>query len=199
MIAIHPSKEQMLEAATIAHARNFSKIPDSNRRFSKRDDVEVHFEGVLSEICFEMVTGWKMNREIYVHGDGGGDFTAPDGSSIELKARNGKHKDLVFGPGELDCDYLVLCWHSKVTDEMHQIHIVGWVGKDRFLSQARPVNLGYGARLLLKYQELGDIYLDRFGHAVFDKVQMFPALHVYHSEEVQNVQQNSPRPPTPEL
>lgn len=158
MIYFELSAQDLLTASEIGLARDANKQLAGvySRRFDAHSsDSRIHIVGAMGEIAVARCYGLQVNTDLYLDGDGGVDFTLPDGRTVDVKTRGEPNCDLLTYPGMSDftADYAVLCWLMKPG----AVGIVGYVAREDFALES--VLLDKPDRACLSWRQLTPLRL----------------------------------------
>lgn len=141
--------------ALLAERRNVVKEVHCvrNQRHHGKTDFETHLIGVMGEYAVAKHFGIKVDATVSLSGDDKVSDLVIDGFRVQIKARTPQRPPLYlyFNSINLFCaDRAVcVCVSSPAT-----VELLGWIGKQRFADEARPINFGYGTRYAVPQERL---------------------------------------------
>jgi len=143
----------MVKAAWLAQDRN-DKPESTNRRFHPgTKDYDAHFMSALVECAWEELTGWHVDGDRLLSGDGGIDFVN-GGRTYQVKARNIAQypkPDLLCRLEYAKADRYIL--GEIDMEEPDEVNFVGWCTKEELIS-SDVKDFGYGPRYIKPRKEL---------------------------------------------
>jgi hypothetical protein len=147
-------------------------IKSGRRRFQMTDAERLDYEisGKLVEVAVGRHFCWPVDWSIHPGGDGHGDFTLRDGSTLDCKgthvrANMGHDYSLALPPDEVLADYYV---QALVAPDSTFALITGGISRARFLALARPQTDWKGQTtpmLAVRRSQLSDAYPAAFYRA----------------------------------
>jgi hypothetical protein len=161
-IEIVLSKEEVAEGLEFVR-----KVRENKEKHGVRDmmfDLKNTSEGIniighLGEVAAANLLGLTVNRDIYVHGDGGMDLEL-NGTTIQVKTS--KLPKMIFNHHlGFSTDIAVLAQYIG-EDNRHAEYdprflIWGWIDKEGFMEKYYPYDFGYGTRLVVESIQLNPI------------------------------------------
>ena len=153
VMKVEITQKMMVRAAWLAQDRN-DKPESTNRRFHpETKDYDAHFMSALVECAWEELTGWPVDGERLLEGDGGIDFTNA-GRTYQVKARNlaqYSKPDLLCRVDYAKADRYIL--GEIDMEEPEEVNFVGWCSRDD-LTSGNTVDFGYGPRYVVGREDL---------------------------------------------
>jgi len=147
-------------------------IKSGRRRFQMTDAERLDYEisGKLVEVAVSRHFGWPVDWSIHPGGDGHGDFTLRDGSTLDCKgthvrANMGHDYSLALPPDEVLADFYV---QALISPDCTYALITGGISRTRFLALARPQTDWAGQTmpmLAVRRSQLSDAYPAAFYRA----------------------------------
>lgn len=176
-ITVRFTAEDGQEIQEITDLRCQQKNPGNSRKMSKDYSNElVERWGVIGEFAIEKATGWPMDKELRLGGDGGVDFTVPGLGTVSAKFNHRANGYLLFEDREGDqarislsefkTDVAVLvdgvCDPPECSCKIREwwrrpVRVVGWIEQADFLMASTWVNWGYGVRWFVRQKRLKDM------------------------------------------
>lgn len=143
------------------------KVRENKEKHGVRDmmfDLNNTSEGIntighLGEVAAAKLLGLEVNRDIYVHGDGGLDLEL-DGTTIQVKTS--KLPKMIFNHHlGFSTDIAVLAQYigedNRHAEADPRFLIWGWINKEDFMEKQYPYDFGYGTRLVVESIQLNPI------------------------------------------
>lgn len=160
--------EITLTAEEVAEGLAFvRKVRENKEKHGVRDmmfDLNNTSEGIntvghLGEVAAAKLLGLEVNRDIYVHGDGGLDLEL-DGTTIQVKTS--KLAKMIFNHHlDFSTDIAVLSQYvgkdNRNAQDDPRFLIWGWIDKEGFMEKYYPYDFGYGSRLVVESIQLNPI------------------------------------------
>lgn len=157
MIEVILHSNDLASIDLIAKRRNQKPTHTSRQFYNQRKGVDTHILGLLGEMALAKFTHWPVDTETKPGGDGGIDFCA-NGRTYSLKTRERTQKrpcpDLIVRLEYATADRFILAWVDMRIPQ--DVTLVGWCTHDELWAGER-VDLGYGPRLMVRYQDLREI------------------------------------------
>tara|TARA_R100001510_G_C7643200_1_gene200729 strand:+ start:1349 stop:1849 length:501 start_codon:yes stop_codon:yes gene_type:complete len=137
MIKMVLSPAEILCAKFLGITRQMMKFGTrtSNARVSKKDDVQINYEGALGEVAVSKFLCVDLQAEGYTVGDDGVDMVS-DGVTIDVKWSTTGH--LYFGK-PMRADVAVMTCPGS---DYYVVNIMGWISKDEFSKKSFSQQFG---------------------------------------------------------
>lgn len=143
------------------------KVRENKEKHGVRDmmfDLNNTSEGInivghLGEVAAAKLLDLKVNRDIYVHGDGGMDLEL---NGVTIQVKTSKLPKMIFNHHlDFSTDIAVLSQYigkdNRNAQDDPRFAIWGWIDKEGFMEKYYPYNFGYGNRLVVESIQLNPI------------------------------------------
>lgn len=157
-VVFHLGAQEVQYCALLAERRNVIKAPHGVRsqRFCDNTDFGIHMIGVMGEYATAKHFGVKVDTEISLSGDDKVSDLEIGDYRVQIKTRLPQRPPLYLYFNSLDlfrADRAV----CALVPGPATVELVGWMDRERFAEEARPINFGYGVRYAVPEDRLQDM------------------------------------------